>query len=195
MDVIVRVRNFELQPQSKEYIKKKLGRVGRHLPSAIKSSAELTSQNARSQQDRVTAQFTLEVNGVVLRGEERGATVMAAVDAAADVLFRRIDRFKGKTYHTERARRAVRRGEDREAAAESEVAALSEGPPVDEEASEVVVKNKTYPVKPMDIEEAIFQMELLGHGFFLFMNSEEANYNVLYRRLDGTYGIIHPEPL
>ena len=195
MDIVIRAKNFELQPQTKEYIEKKLGRVGRHLPAAIQASAELTSQNSRSQQDRVTAQFTLDVDGVVLRGEERGATVMAAVDAAADILVRRIDRYKGKNYRTERTRRAVRRGEDREAAAEAEVAALSDGPPVDEEASEVVVKNKTYPVKPMDVEEAIFQMELLGHDFFLFMNSEEANYNVLYRRRDGAYGLIHPEPL
>ena len=149
MDAVIRARNFELRLQTKEYVEKKLGRVGRHLPSAINASMELTSQNARSQQDRVTAQFTLEVNGMVLRAEERGANVMAAVDAAAAVLVRRIDRYKGKTYHTERTRGAIRRGEDREAAA-------------DEGASEVVVKNKTYPVKPMDVEEAIFQMELLG---------------------------------
>ena len=194
MDLKIRAKNLKVTPTVRDYIDKKVRRIVRHFPSAGQVNVELTSQNVNSQGQRVVAQLTLDINGVMLRGEERGQNVMAAVDAAVDVLDRRIDRYKGKSYRIGRSRRGVRRGQglkDRVAEEVVEEASATEEPGM----QEAVVKHKTFPVKPMAVDEAIFQMELLGHSFFLFLNSDADTYNVLYRRHDGAYGLIQPEPL
>ncbi|MBM3924443.1 MAG: HPF/RaiA family ribosome-associated protein [SAR202 cluster bacterium] len=164
-----------------------MDRLARHLPSSARASVELVKEGVRAQGQRLLAEITLDVNGVILRSEERGANARAAMDASVDVMDRRIDKYKGKNYRTEQAKRRVRRGRARAAAAEG----LEEaGEPIDG----VVVKYKAFSVKPMTVDEAIFQMELLGHSFFLFYNSESQIYNVVYVRKDGAYGLIQPEP-
>jgi len=194
LDLKIRAKNLKVTPTVRDYIDKKVGRIIRHLPLAGQVNVELTSQNVRAQGQRVVAQLTLDINGVMLRGEERGRNVMAAIDAAVDVLDRRIDRYKGKSSRIERSRRAVRRGQglkDRIVEEVVQEASATEEPGM----QEAVVKYKTFPVKPMAVDEAIFQMELLGHSFFLFLNSDADTYNVLYRRRDGAYGLIEPESL
>jgi len=189
--VDIQVRGLELTPQVRSYIEKKMDRLARHLPSAARASVELVKEGVKARDQRLLSEITLDVNGVILRAEERGASPRAAIDASVDVMDRRIDRYKGKNYRTEQAKRTVRRGRARAAIAEElkdavEVAA--------ESVDGVLVKYKTFPVRPMRVDEAIFQMELLGHSFFLFYNSEGQTYNVIYLRKDGAYGLIQPEP-
>jgi putative sigma-54 modulation protein len=188
MKVDIQVRGLELTPQIRSYIEKKMDHLARHLPQPARVSVELIKEGAKAQDQRLVAEITVDVSRVILRSEERGANARAAIDASVDVMDRRIERFKGKNYKSEQAKRRVRRDRARAAAAvESEAAAreLEDG---------AVVKYKTFPVRPMTVEEAIFQMELLGHSFFLFYNSESQIYNVVYVRKDGAYGLIQPEP-
>ena len=138
------------------------------------------------------AQITLDVKGDVLRAEERGANAMAAVDSVIDVMDRRVERYKSKVYRSEQARRAARR--DATKAGDLD---LSDEEPSGDVAieEEKVVRVKRFPIKPMAVDEAVFQMELLGHDFFLFLDSESNGPQLLYRRKDSQYGLIQPEPM
>jgi putative sigma-54 modulation protein len=183
----IQVRGLELTPPIRNYIDKKIDRLSRHLPAAARASVELVKEGARAQDQRLLAEITLDVNGVILRSEERGASARAAIDASVDVMDRRIDKYKGKNYRTEQAKRRARR-------VRAGVAGEEEAGAGGESADMAVVKYKSFPVRPMTVDEAIFQMELLGHSFFLFYNSENQTYNVVYLRKDGAYGLIQPEP-
>ena len=195
MELQIRAKDLELNRLVRDYVEKKVRRIGRHLPTASRVMVELASENARVQDQRVVAQLTLEVNGVTLRGEERGQNIMTAVDAVVDVVDRRIAKYKGKTYRVEQTKRAIRRGQGPPEQLEEVVSQEPPEPTEEFDATMAVVKSKSFPIKPMSVDEAIFQMEMLGHDFFLFLNSDEDTYNVLYRRRDGAYGLIQPEPL
>jgi putative sigma-54 modulation protein len=132
------------------------------------------------------AQITIRGKGFILRSEERADDIFAAVDTALDRMQRRIERYKGKRYRG--------RG-DGKTAAEFVMPPL---PPEDEEEDidqgPVIARRKRFLLSPMDELEAIEQMSLLGHNnFFIFFNANTNAVNVLYRRLDGTYGLIEPE--
>jgi len=117
-------------------------------------------------------------NGTILRAEERSADMLAAIDTVRDKLQRQIERFK---------RRPARVRERARAAAATTVE------PAVEEATPSIVRTKRFLVTPMSEEEAIEQMELLGHDFFVFFNASADSLNVLYRRRDGNYGLLQPE--
>ena len=192
MDLKIQSRNLELNEAVREHITKKVDRLSRHLPGITSAVVELARGSSRDQTGKVVAQVTLDIDGSVLRGEERGANAMAAVDSAIDVMDRRVERYKGKVYRSMQAKKSGRGDSIRIADAP---------PPTTEEEDEVVfedgsvVKVKRFPIKPMAVDEAAFQMELLGHSFFLFVNGDTEQHNVIYRRNDGDYGLIEPEPL
>ena len=187
--------NMQISDALRDYITRKVQRIGRHLPNAREVSMELGLENSRSQEQRAVAQATLDINGTLLRGEERAANVMAAVDAVVELLDRRIERYKGKTYRSEQVKRAGRGTPPSQTAAEEMAPAEDSPEAVQVGESDRVVKVKHFPIKPMTVDDALFQMEMLGHNFFLFYNSDAASYNVLYSRQDGAYGLIQPEPL
>jgi len=122
---------------------------------------------------------TIDSNGTLLRSEERGENLLTAIDKVVEVINRQIERYKGKLYDKGRGS-SLARAEFSEEAAE-------------EQPARKVVKVKQFTVKPMSAAEAIDQMELLGHDFFLFFNAESEELNLLYRRKDGNYGLIEPE--
>jgi putative sigma-54 modulation protein len=123
---------------------------------------------------------TLDSKGVLIRAQEKSKDMRAAVDRVVDVLSKRIERYKGKRYDKSRGVSFARQG-----------AAIEEEEEV--EAAKRVVKTKRFLVKPMPIDEAMSQMELLGHDFFLFLDADTERLNLLYRRDDGDYGLIEPE--
>ena len=186
LDLQIHATNVRLGDGAREYILKKHRRLERHLKGLSDARLELTGTSSRSKDERVTAQMTLSTGRHVLRGQERGPDVYAAVDAVADVMDTQIRRYKGKVYRSEQPRESVRDG----AAAPGETPDDA-GPALDGEGR--VVRTKRFAVTPMDVQEAIDRMELLGHGFFLFYNVDSEEYNVLYRRRDGDYGIIEAE--
>jgi putative sigma-54 modulation protein len=189
MDIRIFARNIELNPDAERYIQKKFSRIERHLRPISDAKLEVSRTSARSQADRIVAQMTVTANGYTLRGQESGQNLFAAIDAATDVLDRQIQRFKGKVYRSELARRSARP----EPAAESAPMATEE--PEEGIADELgkVVRTKRFQMTPMTVEDAITQMELLDHDFFLFFNIDSSEYNVVYRRQDGDYGVIEPE--
>lgn len=181
MQIIIKGKNIEVTDWLREYVEKKIGRLDRYLPSISEARIELTVQKAKSADDRQVAQITLRSDGTILRAEERSDDMFASIDAVADKLHRQIARFKDKR---------TRRGR----APHGEPVPLPEGEmDIEDEDEAAVVRVKRFLVRPMLEEEAIEQMELLGHDFFLFYNADTDSMNVVYRRKDGNYGLLQPE--
>ncbi len=172
--------NIEVSQTLKAYIEKKIGKLSRYLPTIEEGKAEIYHEGAKLPEQRFTVQVTLESRGVIIRAQEKSKDIRTAVDKVVDVLSKRIERYKGKLYDKGRGVSFARQGTTSEA---EEI-----------EAPKRVVKNKRFFVKPMPVDEAVRQMELLGHDFFLFMDADTERLNLLYRREDGNYGLIEPEP-
>ena len=182
--VDLQARDIRLTDQIRDYVNKKAGRLDHYLPIIEEAFVELTHhQSARSAMDRNVAQITLRGKGVTLRTEERADDVLTAFDAALDKLQRQIERYKGKHYHN--------RGENRSEVEEViEEATRSDA----DEVEPVVIRRKKFTILPMNEKEAIEEMNLIGHdNFFIFYNGETNKINVLYRRRDGSFGLIEPE--
>ena len=192
MDIRIQAKNIDLNPHAEQYIQKKFDRLRRHLPNLDDAKLEVSRTQARATRDRVQAQMTLNIAGYTLRGQDRGVNLFAAVDAVADVVDRQIRRFKGKVYHSSQARKSGRGSRDVPPEAIIEMPEAVEGEESFEEIGHVV-RTKRFEMPPMSIEDAILQMEMLDHSFFLFFNMDTDEYNVAYRRRDGDYGVIEPE--
>jgi|JFJP01.1.fsa_nt_gi putative sigma-54 modulation protein len=184
--VEVQTRNIRLTEKIEEYVNKKAGNFDHYLPTIEEVRVELAHHKAaRSATDRNVAQITVYGKGFTLRTEERSDEALAAFDLALDNMQRQIERYKGKHQHG--------RGDGRSAA---EVAEAVE-PIIDDETGELsplVARKKKFVLYPMTEEEAVIQMRNLGHdNFFIFYNAETSKVNVLYRRRNGSYGLIEPE--
>jgi putative sigma-54 modulation protein len=192
MEIVVRGRNVSVTERMQEYVEKKVGKLERYLPIIDEARMELSQEETRSAQHRMIAQLTVRSRGKVLRAEERDQDLFAAIDLVAEKMQRQITRFKDRLYSRGQVRGAetVRVSEAAEAVAEAEVEAVAEA---EVEPVGSIVRTKTFPVTPMNPEEAIEQMELLGHDFFVFYNSDVDGINVLYRRRSGDYGLLQPE--
>lgn len=188
MELQIQGRNIEINDQVRSYIAQKLAQVNRHLPAISRAEVELASESTRSHQDRIVVQVTLDVGGAILRAEQRAANTTAAINLVAEALDRRVERYKSRAYRSERARQNTPLREQ-QAEELSEPAGDTVGPWL---ADGGLVRVKRFNVKPMTVDEAAFQMELLGHTFFMFINSDSGQYNVLYQRDDGNYGLIQP---
>jgi len=189
LELKIQARNLEINDRVRQHIAEKLSQIDRRLPGITEAVVEVAAEPTRKQQDRIVVQVTLEVNGAILRGEQRASNTTEAINAVTEVLDRRIERYKSRAYRNERARQegVSLRTQQAEEAAQSTSAVEAE-PLLDG----TLVRLKQFDMKPMTEEEAAFQMQLLGHSFFMFLNSESRQYNVLYRRDDGNYGLIQP---
>ncbi len=180
-------RNMRLTDNTRDYVEKKAAKLERYLQEIDEVRIELThAKSARSALDRQVAQITVHGKGFILRAEERADDIHAAFDAALDKMQRQVDRYKGKHYHG--------RGDGR-SAAEVAQEATEEEMPVDEtgELLPLIGRRKKFIILPMTEDEAVEQMRLLGHdNFFIFFNAEQNAIQVLYRRRNGTYGLIEP---
>ncbi len=179
MQLIIQGKNIEITDWLRQYVEKKTSRLDRYLPNIQEARVELSIEKVKSAQARQVAQITVRSNnGTILRAEERSHDIFASIDAVTDKMYRQIARFKG--------RRQDRRGH------------INEEPlPIEEEMEEEeaprIVRVKRFTMTPMDPDEAVEQMELLGHDFFVFYNPETESVNVVYRRTDGNYGLLQPE--
>ncbi|KPK47925.1 MAG: hypothetical protein AMJ77_01645 [Dehalococcoidia bacterium SM23_28_2] len=194
MELTFRSRHVAITDSLREYAASKLSRLGRYLPMVDEAIIDLEQEGGENAH-RYVVQLTVNCNGTYLRAEERGTRLLPVLDAAADVLTRQVRRYKEKAYRSDRHLKA------REAAMVGKVAAPEEVEEEEEQEVEEeivlgrVVRIKRFQVKPMTEEEAIEQMELLGHDFFLFFDADADTHALLYRRRDGTYGMIIPEAL
>lgn len=177
-------REFEVTDHMRDYVTKKVAKLDRHLDSIDQIRVDLAYvKAARNAADRYVAQMTIYGKGFILRSEERSDDIRTAMDTTMEKLSRQITRFKD--------RRKRGRGDGKPA---SEVAAEPEAVPETEaEETPKIVRRKRFDLIPMAEDEAIEQMKLLGHdNFFVFYNVKASAVNVLYRRRDGTYGLIEP---
>ncbi len=179
MQLIIQGKNIEMTDRLHEYVEKKVSRLSRYLPTITEARVELATESARSMEHRQVAQLTLRIKGKILRAEERTDDIFASIDAMLNKMHRQIARYKGKS------RDKLRGGEE----------SLPDEFYEEEEEEEVpprIVRIKRFDTAAMDEEEAVEQMELLGHDFFVFYNINDQEVNVLYRRRDGNYGLIQP---
>jgi putative sigma-54 modulation protein len=182
--VEVQTRNIRLTEKIEEYVNRKAGNLDHYLPTIDEVRVELAHHKAaRNITDRNVVQITVYGKGFVLRTEERSDEALAAFDLALDNMQRQIERYKGKHQHG--------RGDGRSAAE------AIEEPIIDDETGELsplVARKKKFVLYPMTEEEAVVQMRNLGHdNFFIFYNAQTSKINVLYRRRNGSYGLIDPE--
>ncbi len=186
LEVEIYGRSMEVTDRVKDYVTKKVSKLDRYLPGIEEARVDLAYvKSARSAADRQVAQITVRGKGFILRSEERADDIYAALDTALEKMQRRVERFKGKRYRGRGDGKSV--GEIVELPVEE----------VEEDTGElgpVIARRKRFVLTPMNEIEALEQMSLLGHeSFFIFYNANTNQINVLYRRRDGTYGLIEPE--
>jgi putative sigma-54 modulation protein len=187
MKVLVHGRNVEITDWVEEYVQKKVKRLERYLPNIVEMRVELTESATRAAEDRFTAQITIWDNRQILRAEETSGDIYASIDAAVDKISRQIQRFKGRMTKEKRRSTSVAAMQ-----ADMAAAALLEGEEEEEEPGRII-RRKAFSIRPMHEEEALEQMELLGHDFFVFQNAETNSTNVIYKRKDGNYGLLQPQ--
>jgi putative sigma-54 modulation protein len=178
MRLQVKGKNVELSPALEDYAQKRLGRLEKHLNDSARVELELAAERNPSIGQSQIAEATVWTKGPILRARESSHDMKASIDLLVDKLERQAQRLREK-------RRGRGRGGEREPAA---------GLPPDADAA-TVVKTKQFAVKPMTVEEAVLQLELIGHDFFVFQNGDSGEVNVVYRRRDGNYGLIEPQLL
>jgi len=186
MDLLIHSRNMEVTDRLRDYLEKKTGRLDRYMPNLIEVRVDLAEENTRSAVERQVAQITIrDQRGTILRAEERSNDMFASVDAVVDKLYRQINRYRGKKQRNRRAG-----GSDR---LEIEPLPIEDELLEEADADHQIVRRKRFSMQPMSPQEAIDQMELLGHDFFIFFNPDEEAVNVVYKRHDGNYGLLLPE--
>lgn len=191
MQLTIKGRNLEVNDQLRGYVEKKLGKMDRYLPEIQELRVELAEEKSRKASEREVVQVTIHSNGSLLRAEVRSGDIYSAIDAVAEKLQVQIQRYKGKR------RRKLERAQVHAAEVqELESIGVATSTVVEEEETFFegqIVRRKRIAMVPMSEDEAVDQMELLGHDFFVFFNAREAAINVLYRRTDGHFGLLQPE--
>ncbi|MFN3974138.1 MAG: ribosome hibernation-promoting factor, HPF/YfiA family [Dehalococcoidia bacterium] len=195
MDIRLQSRNLDLSPAMQTYLDKKLRRMERVLNNlpVLSAMLEVTYEDTRQADRRYRAEITLDINGRVLRAEERAGTLEAAVDAAVDIVDRRVASYRAFLHRGEVGGKAAR-GPEPPPPPPPPPTLAAQPLPLDLSTGRRLVRIKRFPMKPMSVEEAALQMEALGHQFFLFQNVDTGRYSVLYRRENGDYGLIEAEP-
>jgi ribosomal subunit interface protein len=187
METIFRGQHLHIDDRFREHANERLSKISRYLPMADHAIVDVRRE-AKGDEGRFVVQVTVSANGTFLRAEERNFDLTACIDAASDALARQATRFKEKKLL--RSERRVSK-EDR--------LPIEKPEPEERKPSDVefvlgrVVRIKRFAMKPMTEAEAIEQMELLGHDFFLFEDTDKDTLAVLYRRQDDDYGMIVPE--
>ena len=188
MDLQLRSRNFKIDDTVQEYATKKFNRLDRLLPDDSHAEIEVSSSSTRAHSDLVKIQATIKSRGTILRAEQLGPNAKASIDAVVDILERKIAKFKSQTYRSKRAKNSTPFRVLQAEAAEQTI-----GPEEGEILADgTLVRLKRFSMEPMTLEEAAWQMEMVGHSFYMFLNDESSQHNVLYRRDDGNYGLIQP---
>lgn len=175
MKVSVRGKNLEVTAALREYIEKRLEKLSRYFETPVTVQVVLSLEKEERK-----VEVTCFVESVVLRGVESHLDMYAAIDLVVDKIVRQIH--KHKTRLAKRFRK--------ETGFHVDVTPVEAIP---EEKELEVVRRKNFTVRPMSVEEAILQMNLLEHDFFMFFNEDTEIMNVVYRRHDGKYGLLEPE--
>lgn len=169
MKVVITGKNVKADEKLKELIKKKLGKLGKYFSDDIAANVMLTEERGRTK-----IETTIKAKGMIFRAEDTSGDFYTGIDNVVDKLSSQMSRFKSKIQKKHR---------------DSKEFSFSEWPEV-EESKASLVKTKKFQLEPMSSEEAMVQMELLHHKFFVFLNMETDSVNVVYKRNDGNYGLL-----
>ena len=200
MNVVVTGRNIDLTPALKDYLLDKLQRSQKHFDHALNVTALLSVAKNPSVAESQTAEVTIKLNGAVIRGEESTENMYASIDLVADKIERQLRKYKTRYYQKGNGKtrdfsveQSAEPDEEAEAMLEFEKSMSATTPTTTDNTKPKIVRSKRFPLKPMSAEEACKHMDLLGHDFFMFINSETQQVNTVYHRRDGNYGLIEPE--
>ncbi|KXZ39068.1 putative sigma-54 modulation protein [Alkalithermobacter thermoalcaliphilus JW-YL-7 = DSM 7308] len=175
MDIKIVGKNIELTEGIKTAVQDKLGKLGKYFTNEVEVRATVRAKKARQ-----TIEVTIiPISGSIIRAEQSEENLYAAIDGVVDKLSRQLRKYK--TRLIDKGHQSIRFeniSEDREESNEDQIK---------------IVRRKKFGFKPMSEEEAILQMELLGHNFFVFTNAQTDEMNIVYKRKEGDYGIIEPE--
>lgn len=171
MNITVRGKNIELTNALKEYVEKRIGKLNKYLDDIDEATVTLTVEKGSHK-----VEVTIPVNGIILRGEEATGDMYSSIDLVFEKLEKQVDKYKAKFSKKQR--------NGGKAMATETVPDIE--PPK-------IMRTKRFAFKPMPVDEAVMQMNLLGHSFFVFSNAETEEVNVVYKRKDGNYGLIEPE--
>ena len=177
-------RNLEITDAIRDYVEKKLSRLDRYQNGELMVKVVLSLAGSPHVEKRAKAEVQLDLPGGLLRVEEEDQDLYAAIDRMVDRLEVQLKRY--------RERRFVGRRHSYQGPPPLEVRDMEALRKPEEEEGPRIVRVKRFEMKPMDPEEAVFQMEALGHDFFVFRNAKTDEINVVYRRKDGNYGLIEP---
>lgn len=183
MNFNIRGENLEITPALRDYVEKKIGRMEKYFNDTPSTDVNVR-MSVKSNIHKV--EVTIPMTGLLLRAEENHTDMYAAIDLVIEKLERQIRKYKTKINRKLRQDNSLK----------NIINEAANGLPKEkeEEDSEFeIVRVKRFNLKPMDAEEAILQMDLLGHNFFVFSNAESGETNVVYKRKDGRYGLIEPE--
>lgn len=178
MEYKVRGQNIEVTDALLDYVEKKLGRLERYFETPPASGVNVTLSVTK---DVHIIEVTIPLPSLLLRAENRSKDMYASIDGVVDKLERQIRKHKTKVN-----RKLRQAGAAEYLFREQETTPVA----VEEEDAFEVVRMKRFTLKPMDVEEAVLQMNMIGHNFFVFSNAVSKEVNVVYRRDDGRYGLI-----
>lgn len=186
MNYNVRGENIEVTPAIREYVEKKIAKLERYFTETPNANVHVNLKLYNDKRSKV--EVTIPMANLVLRAEEVHDDMYAAIDLITDKLERQIRKHKTKVN-----RKFREKGNLNELFA-SPVESQGGGVAVEEDETDLeLVRQKSFDLKPMDSEEAILQMNLLGHSFYVFTNAETNRTNVVYKRKDGRYGLIEAQ--
>ncbi len=177
MKVTVIAKNIQLTNALREVVEKKISKLSKYFTTDVEAKATLSVQK-----NRQIIEVVIPFNGVILRGEEATEDMYRSIDLVEEKLERQIRKQKTK----------LERRYAGDSLRFSAIEALDNSG-LEEEEEAKIVKTKRFAIKPMNEDEAVLQMELLGHNFYVFSNAETGEVNVVYKRKDGNFGLIEPE--
>jgi putative sigma-54 modulation protein len=179
MQIITTFRHMEPSEALKSYAEEKLERVKKYIDEPIAVQVFLTVEKIRH-----SAEVTITAKGITIKAAEETNDMYASVDAVSDKIERQLRRFK------ERIKAHKPSSDTRERQVQKSIV---EAQSIEESNEPVIIKTKSFSMKPMSVEEAVMQMELLHKDFLVYTEASTENINVVYRRKDGNYGLIAPE--
>jgi putative sigma-54 modulation protein len=178
MNITISGKNVDITDALRTQATKKVKKLERYFEPETEAQVTLSVEK-----NRHIVEVTIPFNGVLIRAEESTDDMYASIDKVLDKLERQIHKYRTKL------ERSFRSG-----AFKDEKPLFSDEAVIDDGANELkVVRTKRFAIKPMSLEEALMQMDLIGHSFFVFSNAETDEVNVVYKRRDGRYGLIEPE--
>ena len=176
MKIQFRGKNIQVTNALKEHLEKKIGKLDKYFDNPPEATVTLSVEK-----DRHRVEVTIPLNGFILRGEEESFDMYSSVDQVLDKLEKQMEKYK------------TRLSRQNKGLSIKDIAANSVEKTWEEDEGPRLVLTKRFAMKPMSVEEAIMQMNLLGHSFFVFTNADTEEVNVVYRRNDGNYGVIERE--